>query len=310
MRSAFILSLLLAAIAYAQPVSKLIIFGDSLSDNGNSYEYSHHQKPPKPLYYEGRYSDGLIWIDYVLKQLFEDNLHPPILNYAFGGAGVLYSKPQSFTLSQEIDSYLLTHHGTDLDSWFVIWIGSNDYFLHPDMTLTMSKKIVTEMSRNLSRLAQHDAHHIIVVAMPNLGLSPFAYDLELQSQLTAISSRHNHLLKETMQSLRTRFPKTDWHFVDINPLLTQIVTHPKQYGFLHTSECCLEPGPGLDKPNCAKFIFFDQLHPTTQVHKIFAQHFIRDLQFWDSTAVSTTSFRAKRESPDKSRRSFIASSSG
>lgn len=280
MRRAVTLSLLLfAAIAYAQPVSKLIIFGDSLSDNGNSYEYSHHQKPPKSFYYEGRYSDGPIWIDYVLKQLFENNPHPSILNYAFGGAGVLYSKSQSFTLSQEIDSYLLTHHSTDPDSWFVVWIGSNDYFLNPDMTETMSKKIVAEISRNLLRLAQHDAHHIIIVAMPDLGLSPFANDLELQPQLSAISSRHNHLLQENILSLRTRFPKTDWQFVDMNPLLTQIMRHPKQYGFLHTVKRCLEPGPNHGKLNCANFVFFDQLHPTTQIHKIFSQQFIRDLQF-------------------------------
>lgn len=267
-----------AVVVWAQPISKFVIFGDSLSDNGNSYQYSHHQKPPKPMYYEGRYSNGPIWIDYVHNMLLRNKKSPTLLNYAFGGAGVLQSQAQAFTLSQEVDSYLLAHRKPpEAHSWFVIWIGANDYLLHPDVAPDAANKVVAEIERNVVRLAQHGARHVSILALPDLGLSPFAQDLELQIPLSAISQKHNLLLKACVARLQARFPKIDWQYVDVNQIWAQLVSHPKQYGFTHTTERCTEPGTNPHRSHCEKYIFFDQFHPTTQVHKIFAQQFILKL---------------------------------
>ncbi|MCX7090554.1 MAG: SGNH/GDSL hydrolase family protein [Legionellales bacterium] len=258
----------------AHPISQLVIFGDSLSDSGNSYEYTHHQKPPSPIYYQGRYSNGPIWVDYVRDQLTS---HPVLLNYAFGGAGVLQSQPNAFTLSQEVDSYLLAHQTPpESNSWFVMWIGANDYLLHPDATPATANKVVTEIERNALRLAQHGAQHIIILALPALGRSPFAQDLDLQIQLSAISEKHNYLLKDRVAQLQTKFPKIDWQYRDVNQVLVHLVSHPKQYGMTHIAKRCLEPGTGHHKVDCSGYVFFDQFHPTTQVHKLFAQRFILD----------------------------------
>lgn len=55
---------------------QLVVFGDSLSDNGNAYFLTAGQDPPSSPYnggrwsnpsapyYEGRWSDGPIWVDY------------------------------------------------------------------------------------------------------------------------------------------------------------------------------------------------------------------------------------------------------
>lgn len=266
--------LLLSVSVCAQPISKLVIFGDSLSDNGNSYEYSHHQKPPSPMYYRGRYSNGPIWVDYVRDQLAS---HPVLLNYAFGGAGVLQSQPHAFTLSQEVDSYLLAHRKPpESNSWFVIWIGANDYLAHPDATPATANKVVTEIERNALRLAQHGAQHIILLALPDLGHTPFAQDLDLQIPLFDISETHNRLLKDRVGQLQTKFSKIDWQYRNANQVLVHLVSHSKQYAMNHIAKRCFEPGIGQHKVDCSGYVFFDQFHPTTQIHKMFAQQFILD----------------------------------
>jgi phospholipase/lecithinase/hemolysin len=62
--------------------SKIYVFGDSLSDPGNIYNATSFVQwfdgllglkipvlPPSPPYFEGRYSNGLMWIDYLPKDL-------------------------------------------------------------------------------------------------------------------------------------------------------------------------------------------------------------------------------------------------
>lgn len=286
----------------AQPISKLVVFGDSLSDNGNSYEYSHHSKPPDVLYYHGRFSNGPIWIDYVAKTLFPNEASQHLLNYAFGGAGVLHSREQAFTLSQEVDSYLLTHQArSESHTWFVLWMGANDYLIHPDSSVTTVNSVIMEMERNLLRLMAHGAQHFMIIGLPDLGLSPFAHELELQKQLSAVSHEHNHILMARIAKLQHLHPKLDWHFVDVNQTFVSIIASPKRYGFAHTEKRCFEPGSNQTnkhptgpnawlqaavtwqraqnaKRNCGDYVFFDQFHPTTHVHQIFAQQFIKALQ--------------------------------
>lgn len=298
--SVFVIGLLLLETVSAQTVSKFIVFGDSLSDNGNSYEYSHHTKPPDTFYYQGRYSNGPIWIDYVLNT-FSKEPKNRLLNYAFGGSGVLQSHENAFTLRQEVDSYLLTHPAkTESDSWFVLWIGANDYLLRPNSTKITVNKVIAEMERNLLRLQKNGAQHVIVMGLPDLGLLPFAHALDIEAQLSGIVQTHNQMLQSRMMKLKTRFPKMDWHYMDVNQIFSALVTHPKQYGFVHTTQHCLEPEiKTLSTPDanrrpkawvrtavkrqqtnkvnahCLDYVFLDQIHPTTHVHQIVAQQFVK-----------------------------------
>ena len=52
-----------AGSASAQTYSRLVVFGDSLSDNGNLYLISGGTQPPSPPYYQGRFSSGQVWTE-------------------------------------------------------------------------------------------------------------------------------------------------------------------------------------------------------------------------------------------------------
>lgn len=43
----------------------MAVFGDSYSDIHNVYELSKHTWPLPNFYYNGRFSDGLMWPEYV-----------------------------------------------------------------------------------------------------------------------------------------------------------------------------------------------------------------------------------------------------
>src|SRR3990167_2721798 len=48
---------------------RMIVFGDSYSDNGNDYKLSGNKYPNSNAYYQGRFSNGPVWVEYFAKLL-------------------------------------------------------------------------------------------------------------------------------------------------------------------------------------------------------------------------------------------------
>ena len=79
---ALLMSLLSAAPpADAGQFTKLVVFGDSLSDTGNVFAVTHGAVPPSAAYYAGRFSNGPVWPEYLAA-----SLSLPLENFAYGGA--------------------------------------------------------------------------------------------------------------------------------------------------------------------------------------------------------------------------------
>ena len=77
-----------ASLAQFPTYSNLYAFGDSYCDVGNIYLATHGLEPAAP-YYQGRFSNGPIWLDHVAGFLglpFKPALEPGGTDYAFGGA--------------------------------------------------------------------------------------------------------------------------------------------------------------------------------------------------------------------------------
>ena len=67
-------------LAYAAPYSAVVVFGDSLSDNGNLYAASKGTIPGAP-YYNGRRSNGLVAVEDLAAAL-----NAPLADFAWIGA--------------------------------------------------------------------------------------------------------------------------------------------------------------------------------------------------------------------------------
>ena len=82
-------NLAVGGAARAGGITGIVSFGDSFSDVGNDSLASNGAYPPASAYYNGRFSNGPIWLDYLAKDLGVAAPTPSLAggaNYAFGGA--------------------------------------------------------------------------------------------------------------------------------------------------------------------------------------------------------------------------------
>ena len=81
---------LLCGGAHAATYPAIYSFGDSLSDAGNVRISSLHTLPKQPPYFNGRFSNGLNWLDDLTAKLGVSDAATPSLaggdDFAFGGA--------------------------------------------------------------------------------------------------------------------------------------------------------------------------------------------------------------------------------
>ena len=295
------LAFLFSTCLMAAPIHKIVVFGDSLSDTGNLYEYMKHQLPSSPPYFEGRFSNGPVWIENVVKHYYPNRLSQSLLNYAFGGSGVSVDDDDDvlFTLQREVDSYLLSHHDmAEPDSLFVIWIGANNYIGMPDdpehAVIEVNKGIRSE----LGRLVAHGAKHMMVLTIPDLGKMPAAAEFDMVDLWTNLSKKHNMILRETFWEMRDQYPGVEWIFYDVNEMFTKALDVSDEYGFTNVKDTCYEllmsgtkneqsismlsiaSSPKvLKSPGdaCEGYLFFDPIHPTARAHRIIADEAIKIL---------------------------------
>ncbi|CAF3891239.1 unnamed protein product, partial [Rotaria sp. Silwood1] len=121
----------------------IVCFGDSNSDTENAYKLTGYKWPVDPPYYNGRFSNGKIWIE----KLGIQNL----INYACGDATTDNNLVQGFTainvrvpgVRQQITKYINTADLSQVNfhrTIFIIWAGANDYFYN----ITLPASIVVK----------------------------------------------------------------------------------------------------------------------------------------------------------------------
>src|SRR5574337_1942593 len=106
-------------------VSDVIVFGDSLSDVGNVFVLSGGTIPPSPPYFQGRFSNGPVWVEGLANHLGKTE-SPSLLggtDFAFGGARIASGGPVP-TLVGQANMYLaLTGGAADPNALYVLWGG-------------------------------------------------------------------------------------------------------------------------------------------------------------------------------------------
>ncbi|MGC1182630.1 GDSL family lysophospholipase PlaA [Legionella sp.] len=289
---------LFSGIVLATPLHNIVVFGDSLSDNGNLYQFMNYQLPASPPYYEGRFSDGPVWIEYLVASYFPDNPKSHLLDYAFGGAGVSEEGDDDglFTLRREINDYLSTHEDkASTDSLFVVWIGANNYLALPTETEKTLQVVNDGITHGLKQLAEKGAKHILVVNMPDLGSTPAAIEFDSVEMMTYFSRVHNQSLDMMLINLKQEYPNVEWLYFDMNAALGEVIANPTNYGFTNINESCINfasdnlstysifkmvaaTKPKMITPQtCDGYLFFDLVHPTAFSHKILADRARKEL---------------------------------
>jgi phospholipase/lecithinase/hemolysin len=257
-------SFLLPIKATAASFSQLYVFGDSLSDTGNLLEATGIR--PSPPYFEGRFSNGPVWVEYLAEDLgLSQN---QVTNYAFGGANTGSANTaipgvQGLPgLEQQIDSFKAANTSADSNALYVLWAGSNDYLSGNTINPAVP---VNNLSTAVSSLANSGADNIMVVNLPDLGEIPATNNSQNSSTLNTVSAVHNAGLSASLDVLSQQ---TDTNIiqVDVNSLFDRAIANPSEFGFKNVTDACLTEKSLCSNPN--EYLFWDTIHPTTAAHQL------------------------------------------
>lgn len=285
-------TMLFSSLLYSSPLTGFVVFGDSLSDTGNLYEYMNHQLPLSPPYYKGRFTNGPVWIEYLVEYYYPDSPTAHIENYAIGGAGILPIEDDDpdidlFTLRREVASYFKTHDNkANPNQLYIVWIGSNNYLALPDELDKTIEMVNSGIKETLIELCQKGAKNIMVVNLPDLGRTPAAKEFDSVEIFSYLSNTNNKKLLEDFNDLKKLYPENKWVFLDVTKLLGGVLASPGEYGITNTDGTCYEAmmdetsNPMLSvaksikvKKNdaCTGYLFFDPVHPSGAAHKIMGE---------------------------------------
>ena len=270
--------------------SSMYVFGDSLSaTSGGGLEY-----PPPPgasfaNYWEGRFSNGRVWVEYLAAQQgipFETNNNFSSFGHNSGTVfndityGNYYPPPDIAT------------------SLFVIWSVSSDCFTYGMITADSNEwswAISNSMQRIGAVVDLLYGQGVRTMVMPNavdISRVPFfTYTLTNQTSATndlttylealrADIQRFNAAFAVEMDRARANHPGLSLYSPDFFTQFNFLLDNPGLYGVTKTEIDALEDPALTDKsfngPG-ANYLFWDYLHPTTKVHAAVADFVLQSL---------------------------------
>lgn len=284
----------------------MFVFGDSLSDTGNDFVASSAQRltpaippsvTPYTTYWKGRFSNGPVAVEYLWDLI---NKRPgtevaPFLatyslvakagvSFAFGGSssGVTTATPIGLTvpgLLGQVQMFrtALGERRAPAEGLYVVWSGANDYL----QRLTSNPSVVVgNVVQGIRQLYGFGARSFLVPNLPDMGLTPLVQAQGASSAFTQLSKDHNAVLSSAIAALAAELPGVRLVTVDVLGLSASLVAA----GQISTMVPALEYlAPGKGAADCLvrnpatcidvnlsaflpPFLFWDVLHPTTQIH--------------------------------------------
>ena len=169
-----ILPLMLTSLATVGVYSDVVVYGDSLSDNGNLFAFDKGTYPPPP-YWMGRMSNGPVAVEDLAH-----NLRFPLLDFAWIGAtsgvgnivdGGTQTKLGTLRLPGMLTQLAATSNLVSPTSLVIVWGGTND-FESNGFSQTTAQLAVSDILSIVAELRGLGVMKIMVPGMPDLGLTP------------------------------------------------------------------------------------------------------------------------------------------
>lgn len=231
--------------SYSYKFDTIVTFGDSLSDNGNLYNFLGGIIPKSPPYYEGRFSNGPVWIESLYQSYFANGKKENLLDFAVGGAGAVISYKENlpYTLAAEINDYLYLHSYTNKNkTLFVVWIGGNNYLNGPSNVEAITSSVVDTIGDNIKGLIDRGAVMFLVVNLPDISKTPQVIKENNQILVTQLVRLHNQKLLNKYNELKEQYPNVNFGYFDVNTVFNQLLENPQQYNISNTTEPCYDGG--------------------------------------------------------------------
>jgi phospholipase/lecithinase/hemolysin len=264
---------------------RLVVFGDSLSDDGNAFALDPSSfQPPTPPYYMGRFSNGPNWVDYFpsvapsvahfgpITAFFAAQLpNDHATDFAVGGA-------TSGQVNLQIGAYLASLGGKPAPSDLcVIWIGANDFAAGLAAGSLDPRATVENIRAGIAQLSSVGVRTFIVITIPDIALTP-----QVKAVPTIVQAARQFVFTVNTLLQVELLPYAWLHsisveIVDINRIFIPLVLNPGRFGFTNSSGYALNPSTGGGDTNPNDYVFWDGFHPTTRVHQIAAEFIFKEI---------------------------------
>jgi phospholipase/lecithinase/hemolysin len=259
------------ASATASSFDAIYVFGDSYCDVGNIFLATGGAEPAAP-YYNGRFSNGPIWIEHVA-----GGLKLPMLpslaggtDYAFGGAFATAPQPIPGgiipSVPQQVELYLSQHGGkADPKALYILEGGGNDILNatggSPDL---LGFKIATALAESELLLRRAGAKHFVIPNLFDVGILPAGQANAVFDHAASVAA--NKYLNELL-GLEDFLEGIHILRLDVFSVFQSVVTDPTHYGFTNITTPCLTTTVCSDPDHT---LFWDTHHPTVFGHDFFA----------------------------------------
>ncbi|MBO0904530.1 autotransporter domain-containing protein [Jiella sonneratiae] len=271
--------------AAARDIDAVISFGDSLSDNGNLYAVTGGTTPTSPPYYQGRYSNGPVFTEYLNGALQRAGAAAlggiqidPTKNqdYAFGGARTDTLPALTPGIPDQIGLFLKEDGVFAPNDVVTLYGGANDIFQNPVPTPAGIVAVATQAAQNIGAaagtLSKLGAPTLVVVNLPDLGLTP-AYNGTPTTMVagTLAADTFNAALTQAVYATAAANPGTDTFLVDVERVQRAIVADPGRFGFTNVTDGCVNVPTCVAAPQDVqnRYLYWDAVHPTAAAHQIF-----------------------------------------
>ncbi|MFC4174901.1 SGNH/GDSL hydrolase family protein [Microvirga sp. GCM10011540] len=238
---------------------RIVVFGDSLSDNGNA----------------GRASNGPVWVEH-LAERFGLTLKPSRTggsNYAVGGAR-LDPRSGNTSLRAQASAYLQGSRARG-STLHIVYGGGNDLLatVGQPQAHRIVDAAVASLRSIVADLAGEGATDILVPNLPAVGITPAvrAHGRQAVEAANTLAAHFNSALDRALSEFAGR-AGLRLHRLDVWQMAERVVSDPAAAGFTDIAAPCVQ------NRRCEGHLFWDGIHPTTQAHRRLAEAAIRVLE--------------------------------
>jgi phospholipase/lecithinase/hemolysin len=256
---------------------------------------------PHKTYYLGRFSNGPVATEYLWRELRDGAALTPFLsnpsmsspggvNFAFGGStsGYLNQMPGGLFVPGvlgQIELYRKALKGKQPKSkaLYAVWTGANDYLMG---RTDQPGEVVANIVKAIQTLYSLGARDFLIPNLPDLGLTPMVQMTGNGAEFLALTQSHNALLTQALNQLRPKMRGIRIFHVDLFTLSQSLLSDTEKVAIVPPALEFLAPGTGatecfvVDPSTCPEvnvtaelppphFAFWDMMHPTTFIHKLY-----------------------------------------
>ncbi|HEY0598705.1 autotransporter domain-containing protein [Brevundimonas sp.] len=274
-----------ASAANAQTYGRLVVFGDSLSDNGNLYAVTGGTTPLSPPYYQGRFSNGPVFTELLGFNAGRFTAGAPVtgsVNYAFGGARTdnAASPPG---MRNQLLAYTAgggTFGANDLVS---VLGGANNLFqafpiaaANPLTAQSTMQAAATGAAADINfivnSVASAGAGTILVTNLPRLGLTPQFSPGSVGASGSALAdfsgTTFNSALSAGLFTVAANNPNSNIILMDLYKISDTLAGNPGAFGLTNASNACFNGVTVCADPD--SYLYWDSVHPTAAGHQLIA----------------------------------------